>query len=86
MTTSCFDPGGLDRLMSKERTIVVKQTADCGREVQQPHYYVVSGPCLTYRFVLHELSQQRACLQCPHLSLEKFVQKTEAQFDFRCAD
>jgi len=86
MTTSGFEPAGLDRLMSKERTIVVKQTADCNRSTQRPHYYVVSGPLLTYRFVLHELSQQRFCLQCNHLSFEKFVQKTEAQFDFCCAD
>ena len=84
MTTSCFDPDGLDRLMSEERTLVVKQTSDCGRAVQQTQFYVVSGPRLTYRFVLHELSQQRPCLHCEHISFEKFVRTTAAQFDFCC--
>jgi hypothetical protein len=85
MTTSGFEPDGLDRLLSEEPTIVVKQWADCNNLTQHPQYYVVSGPCLTYRYVLHELSQQRFCLQCTHLSFENFVKKTDVQFDFCCA-
>ena len=77
MTTRCgaaveieYDWG---RLLSQERTIAVKQIDNNG-----PHFYIVTGPCLTYRFVFDELIQQGAPW---NLNLDYLTQTTEVQFD-----
>ena len=74
MTTSCR-PLDLpyDRVLSQEPTVAIKHHSNNG-----PQFYIVSGPSLTYRFVLDELTRQGMNF---NLNFIYFLQTTEVQFD-----
>ena len=74
MTSCCRLDLPLDRVLSQEPTVAIKHASNNG-----PQFYIVSGPSLTYRFVLEELTRQGM-----HFNLNSiyFLQTTEVQFEF----
>ncbi len=74
MTTSCLPLDlPLDLVLSQEPTVAIKHHSNNG-----PQFYIISGPSLTYRFVLDDLTRQGMNF---NLNSIYFKQTTEVQFD-----
>ena len=81
-----IDESELDDIISESDQIMIKQefTCYCFNVKRDPLYYHIKGSCgkkLTNRRVINELIEQKMNLECNHMFLEGFTQKTDVQFE-----
>jgi hypothetical protein len=81
-----IDKSELDDIISESDQIMIKQefTCYCFNVKRDPLYYhikVSPGQNLTNRYVINELIEQKMNLECNHMFLEGFIQKTDVQFE-----
>jgi len=81
-----IDESKLDDIISESSQIMIKQdfTCYCFNVKREPLYYHIKeseSNKLTNRHVIKGLIEQKMNLECNHMFLEGFIQKTDFQFE-----